>query len=358
MKPFDQDETFRRISQSYAVLGDKRQRGLPFVSDWNGAHSYVEAFLGDLAARPLSELGDLAMYSFPQEDPDLHRAIGAFHRRTDGVRLAPRVLLVGGGATSMLAVLVQLLRDRGTRTVHYFAPLHYTINALFSREDIQLVRVAERMAFEHDFDLELPERRNQVLILSDPIWHVGRPVPTEVLHTIRDWQQRTGSVVIVDGTFQYLGWSYDAEASCELDPDLTLRLICPTKTLLMNGFRFSYLILPRSLYELCASARDLYVGTTSLSDQLFARTAMQVMRGPAHCAMLREVEKVFDDYAQCSRIEELITPTCGYFAFVKPAFDPVELAAMGPEHFDIRGYEGWIRINLMSPDAQRVFLDA
>jgi histidinol-phosphate/aromatic aminotransferase/cobyric acid decarboxylase-like protein len=180
-------------------------------------------------------------------------------------------------------------------------------------------------------------------------------VPAAVIRVIREWQDRTESLVVVDGTFQYLGWAYRAEQSAQLNPDLTVRLVCPTKALSLNAFRFSYLIVPRHLYAECAVAQDLYHGTTSLTDHLFARAAIDALTVAAHAPMLKEAEFAFQQLARSPRVADVVVPTGGYFAFVRPTFDIGELAAMGPEHFDMSGFDGWVRVNLMNPQARRVF---
>lgn len=350
------NEVFRRISEAYRVLAERRARGLTFVSDWNGSHPYVERFVGALADRPLVELGELTRYAFPQEDAELHQEINRFHIRADGGGLRPSVLLIGGGATSMLAVVVQMLRATGRTRAHVLAPLHYTLTALLDREGIESVLLTPKQAFEADFDLELPAGSDHVLILSDPVWQVGRPVPVAVIESIRQWQERTGSLVIVDGTFQYLGWDYRSEASAKLHPELTVRLVCPTKALSLNAFRFSYLIMPKSLYLECATAHDLYHGTSSLADHLFARAAVRALTDAAHTPLLEDARTSFARLRGSARVAEVVEPTCGYFAFVRPDLDLNKIAAMGPDHFGMTGYHGWVRVNLLSPDAREVFL--
>jgi hypothetical protein len=46
-----------------------------------------------------------------------------------------------------------------------------------------------------------------------------------MLDEIAKWQARTGSTVLVDGSFQYMPWNKAvSEASVRLDPSTTIRL--------------------------------------------------------------------------------------------------------------------------------------
>lgn len=351
-------QIYTDIAQMYYELAVQRSRGLPFISDWNGAHPYIDEFVGDLATRPLALLGRLNEYAEIQQDVALITAIADFHERADGTPLRGRRLLVGGGATSMLALVVQLLREERRSTVLYLAPLHYTMLALLERENIEAVRVSSRHAFEAEFDLDLPEVANSTLVLSDPIWFAGRRVPEAVIAHIRDWQERTSSLVVVDGTFQYLGWTQRREWSARLHEDLTIRLVCPTKALCLNGFRLSYLILPEERQLACANLYDLFHGGVSMSDQLFARAAITALNADRHVPLLHDSRRAYEEMSASGWIQSAITPECGYFAFVRPNFPMSAVAAMGPAHFQLSGYEGWIRVNLLHRDLKRIMCDS
>ncbi|MBB5489818.1 hypothetical protein [Nocardiopsis metallicus] len=89
--------------------------------------------------------------------------------------------------------------------------------------------MTRRHAFEPGFDLCLPEERT-VLVPTDPVWYTGRRIPATVPETVAAWQRATGSLVFVDGTFQYMRRDGELrEDSAHLPIGQTPRIVCPAQ---------------------------------------------------------------------------------------------------------------------------------
>ncbi|HST65668.1 MAG TPA: aminotransferase class I/II-fold pyridoxal phosphate-dependent enzyme, partial [Mycobacteriales bacterium] len=306
-------------ARAYARLGLLREQGLPFPSDWNGRHPYVADYLGPLGRTTPLQLGDPSHYSSAQADADLIRAVRRFHAEADGQPLGEAKVVVGSGATQLLATVAAWLHVTGVRSVFYQPPMHYTTAGLFRQFGITPYRLGTRHLHEAGAELALPAER-AVLFLADPIWYAGRRVPARFVDRIRDWQLATGSLVVVDGTFGYLGWDSPAERCAGLVADRTVRLVCPTKSLSMHGFRFAYLLAPRSLVPALLAILDTNHGTTSLWDREFGRRAVAVLRTPErNLGLLADARERFARITAEGLVADAVPPETGYFAFVRPA---------------------------------------
>src|SRR5207253_6799495 len=95
--------------------------------------------------------------------------------------------------------------------------------------NIRLRPVSGKQAFESGAALNLPSRK-ALLLLCDPVWYAGRRVPLDKIAAIADWQKLTGSLVFVDGSFQFMQWNGTRrEHTAMLDSDLTFRRISPIR---------------------------------------------------------------------------------------------------------------------------------
>ena len=104
--------------------------------------------------------------------------------------------------------------------------------------------ISGQHAYEENFRVNLPDKKT-VLVFVDPLWFSGRRVPVAVVSDIASWQERTGSIIFVDGSFQYMPWDGNrSEATSKLDITKTIRMICPTKILAIHGYRMSYALMP------------------------------------------------------------------------------------------------------------------
>jgi aspartate/methionine/tyrosine aminotransferase len=155
--------------------------------------------------------------------------------------------------------------------------------------DIELVRLSDTALLSDDVELTLPDSQT-VLVLCDPIWICGMPLSVTHIDRIGRWQRQTGSLVLVDGTFQYAKWNQSdiGELSSRLPADLTFRVVCPTKALAIHGVRFSYMLLPSRLREEIRYPCSNLTGATGTFNDWAAVRMMEQMNSPARNTLLTE----------------------------------------------------------------------
>jgi aspartate/methionine/tyrosine aminotransferase len=323
-----------------------------FLSDWNGAHPFVADFLGPLATTPYPEWGDLSRYSEMQYDEELSGRIVEFHRLRGETAYRVGNVVPGAGSAAFLATVSIWLSERlGGEGLWYLPPLYYNLAWWLRRLGCAVRPVARGHALDAALVLDLPRQRS-VLLLTDPLWYVGRRVPASVLEQIRAWQESTGSLVFVDGTFQYLGWDDQPdELSAMLPVELTIRLVCPTKSLGLHGCRFAYLLAPGNLHADLSQLHGNLHGPASLADCAFGHRAMLVLSSePANAALLGFVRANYHRLATSGALLDHLEPETGYFVFGRPAADPGSYLAMSQEFYELTGYPGYVRINLAKPE--------
>lgn len=331
---------------------DLRTEAFPkshFLSTWNGKHPYVQSYL--------AELGDFFTafspedYSILEDDLDLKVNLRSMHLEFGENISQETEFFLAGGATPLISALCFWIREKGDSMVHYVAPLHFTFGYAFKTAKIRPIRINPFPLFEPGAELSLPSQKS-VLILTDPIWFAGKLLSSTQMDQLKTWQENTGSYVIVDGTFQYMRWDgIYRELSSELLPHLTLRIVCPTKSLGINGFRFAYLLLPaRNLDSFALVFHHLH-GAASLSTLLFAHVAVkQLSKSERNHKMIAWTRSNFEHLRSGQWLEEYIEPEAGYFLFARTKLDLDQYAVMDQSFFELAGYPGYIRLNLMNPE--------
>lgn len=321
-----------------------------FVSDWNGEHPFTARFLGPFLTATIESLGGLSRYSHLEEDYALQEEIQHLHstRYGEPTRDA-RCYVPGTGAASFLTTLLFRARQLGIDRLAYLPPVYNSAVYLIKEMGFQVRRAADDVDFAHP-SLDLPETRC-VLWLTDPVWFAGRRVRQETIDEIAAWQRRTGSLVFVDGTFQYLHWGPDrTERSIALDPDRTYRLVCPTKALALHGFRFAYLITPAHAAGTVIELHSRLHGAAGIADRTFAHQAIRALR-EGNDPLTEYAEERYRQLIDVGALTEWITPESGFFVFGHPAAPPHTFHGMGPECFGVRGRAGQIRVNVLSDRA-------
>ncbi|WP_190109255.1 aminotransferase class I/II-fold pyridoxal phosphate-dependent enzyme [Streptomyces cinnamoneus] len=334
------------------IEAERQQPGARvFLSDYNGGHPHVGRYLGPLAHTAPCHLADITRYAGLDEDLDLRSKIAAMHERYDGVAYGERNVVPAGGSSSVLGTFVTWLAVNGHRRIHYVAPVYYKLAYLLRAFGIEPVPVASGHAYQPEFDLSLPEEPT-VLVLTDPVWYAGRRVPTAVLDAIAAWQQATGSLVFVDGTFQYMPWDgRPGEASARLPAEHTLRMVCPTKYLSVHGYRCAHLLVPAALRQELADLHINLHGDVAVSDRLFAHHAADLMILHGNADLVRHIR---DNYARLTASGALAawTPVeTGFFLFGRPRVPHRWFLALDERHFELDGHPGYVRINLLNPTA-------
>lgn len=324
-----------------------------FVSDWNGENPFVRQFLDDFADVTISRLGDLEKYSRMDSDSDLAAAVADLHvQRYGEPSVTPTRCVLGAGATGFLTTLLMYQYLNGARELAYLPPIHSGATWWIRKLGFVVRRVATDVDFSPRGELTLPENRC-VLWLTDPVWFAGVPIRMETLEAIAAWQRRTGSTIIVDGTFQYMSWDgAGSEATERLDPDLTFRLVCPTKALSLHGFRFAYAIVPEQHSAPFAELHGRLHGPAGLPDRRFAHRAVTTLRsGEGALPLLHLARGSYRELISRRAVTAAVEPKGGYFLFGCPAVARERFMGMDINCFGGTGYPGFVRINLLNKAA-------
>jgi histidinol-phosphate/aromatic aminotransferase/cobyric acid decarboxylase-like protein len=326
-----------------------------FISDWNGEHPFVPSFLDGFASRTVASLGSLTRYSHLEEDTALEDKLRRLHRDRYAEPGAGEVgYLPGAGSASFLTTMLFRSKQLGFDRLCYLPPVYNSAIYLIQEMGFAVRKGARDVDFAEDPGLDLPDARC-VLWFTDPVWFAGRPVRQETVDEIARWQRRTGSMVLVDGTFQYQRWDGARfERSSGLDPRLTYRLVCPTKALAIHGFRFAYLIVPRAELPAVTELHSRLHGAAGVADRAFAHRAVATLDSDTGNRQLIDYARHrYEALIAAGGLREWLEPASGYFVFGKPATTPETVRGMGPECFEVRGHPGYLRVNLLSDRAVR-----
>jgi aspartate/methionine/tyrosine aminotransferase len=325
-----------------------------FVSEWNCDHPFVDEFLGPMLAGILPEV-KRGEYIYLDERPGITQAAVEFHQKRESLKLSRKNVLAGAGSSSLLAAFVLWLINQGVRQVHYLPPIYHTLHFFFQLLGIEAIPVSRKHAFQPNFDMRLPERSG-ILFLSDPIWYAGKRLPREMATAIGLWQERTGSLVFVDGSFQYLSWNKGSlEETASLNQELTFRLVCPTKALAVHSYRFSYLLHPSRFHSDLTFLYENLVGSVAGVNLAFGIRALQLLATERSNHPLAEfLRETFEKLCMLGVLRTEIRPDCGYYVFAVPLKPVPNQVAMGQEYFELAGYPDHVRVNLMA--AHRIYL--
>lgn len=319
-----------------------------FLFGWQCENPFAESMLE--ATRQRENNIDHIKYVYVEDDENLAIDIRKLHDSLDG--LSPEgIFCAPGGAVSILFTFSAFLHNMGIREVYYIPPLYYTMYFAFKLFGIRVRAVSGLHAIEPGFSMNLP-KKDTILILTDPVWYAGCVVPETIVEAVIDWQRRTGSLVFVDGSFQYMRWNRETiEASSRLAPNRTFRLICPTKLLGIHGYRFAYTLLPEETRPRFTTAYTNIYGSTSAANWAFAHEAVAAVKSRAitNCLVNRAEARHKGMRAQ-GKIASVFQPECGYFTFEQINVSmPKEHLMMTGEYFDQPRYPGYSRLNLLSP---------
>lgn len=322
-----------------------------FISDWNGTHPFLHRYLGDLAIRNTDPSLNQS-YSFYDADAKLVDRILGLHRVSEHVEYSPTNVVAGDGSSALMATVWLAAKAWGHAEISYVPPMYYTAPSLLRILGVKCRPVSAEHAFEPDFSMRLP-KDGGFLYVADPTWYAGKRVPRDVIRAIREWQLTTGGLAFVDGSFQFMQWTGERkEWSSELEQDQTIRLVCPTKALSVHGFRFAYLLVPCRLRPELNRIYEAMHGATSRPNIAFAHRALEVLATPEGNRAM--IDHIVDQYArllEAGAIRDHVEPECGYFMFGEPVKELHEYLAMGPDYFEQRRYQRYVRINLLNSTA-------
>lgn len=318
-----------------------------FLFGWQCENPFAESLIARTEER--SKKLNRVQYSYLEEDAELVDKIRRAHQSLDGVM--PADAFCGGGATALLVTFAAHLRAEKIEEVYFVPPIYFSLHFAMRLFGIRARQVSRRHAFEPSFTMNLPEKRT-FLLLTDPIWYAGVPVPQHVLDEIAEWQGRTGSTVLIDGSFQYMPWNKTvSEATAQLDPSRTIRLISPSKSLCIAGYRFAYFLAPNSLRNKISRTYTNIYASASADTIAFGHEAIRAMETRELTNKLIDVIRRRHHRLRAEgKTESTLSAACGYFVFEKLNCDlPPKYVRMGGEFFDQASYPGYTRINLLSP---------
>jgi aspartate/methionine/tyrosine aminotransferase len=340
-----------RLHRELDVVSRSR-RGARFLSGWQTTHPFVKEYLPS----PREQVDVADRYSFLSDSEPLCAAIRDFHRANDAVDYRLDSIFVAPGSSPLLTAFFLALREMGIEDVCHAAPLYYTCHYIAQCLGFPLTQVAGGLLHDPDATLDLPDRRT-ALLLSDPIWVCGTTVHERHLRRIHDWQDSTGSVVLVDGTFQYTKWHGDrTELSAFLHRDRTFRIVCPTKSLAVHGVRFAYMLLPPQHRESIRYACSNVTGATGLANEHHALRLMSVLNSPdANQGLIEHIKTTHEKLvANGTLLAEAATPHASYYTFAKLPDDVLrDAVVMDQRYFGIQGHEGHVRVNLLCEEWTR-----
>lgn len=326
----------------------RRLQGRDFLSGWQTTHPYASGYLPPdrryAAASPEA-------YTFLSDSARLVEAVREFHLKTDGVEYPADAVYVSVGSSPLLSAFFLRLREKGIDTVCFVPPIYYSCYYFAQCLGVNLRRIGTVPLYRADADLRLPATRS-LLVISDPIWVFGVNVRPDIIDEIRAWQDRTGSEVLVDGTFQYTRWGEGAcgEASAGLHPERTFRIVCPTKSLAVHGVRFAYMLLPPDERESIRYPAANLTGATGTANELDALRLMAVLNSPdSNRELCRFIERRHRAlHAHGVIVAEAVAPEAGYFTFARLDEKVAGTAVlMDQRYFGLEGFDGYVRVNLL-----------
>jgi len=341
----DLNEYYRKLAFELDD-GDKGN----FLSGWQCDNPFV-ASLFDAVTRRRAGI-DFAKYIYFDADEDLVQAVLSFHRNVDGV--APEAVLSGAGASPLMFSFITLLSKLQIRRAYYIPPVYHTVPVALARYGIEFLAAAKGQPFDHDFELNLPEA-SSVLFLTDPVWFAGVSVPSPIIRAVAEWQQRTGSIVFVDGSLQYLPWNGALlEETSKLTPSLTYRLVSPSKQLAIHGYRFAYLLLPEKTHPDLTWIYSNICGPASAESVAFAHEAMSaIVEGQIPSQLTQLAASRCRSLTQQKIIEPDPKPDRAFSVFAKVNCAlPTGYQVMDGRYFDQERPSACIKVNLLSPSIQ------
>lgn len=330
----------------------RNRGGRLFISDSYCEHPFVRDVLPGVELARASD-ADLLAYCFHNDRADIFQSIRRFHEIRDKRIYDREHVYVAAGLTSLISAQMLMLRRRGVGRLYYTRPAYYTYYFLADLLDIEMVPLNEDLLDDASARLDLPDEPEATLLVTDPIWHLGRRIDAHHWEEVRTWQAATRALIFVDGAFQYLNWRDRGatEPSANLEPELTIRSLCPTKTVAVHGPRFAYSLLPAAMWEDLRYCYAASAGSSSVFDHLSAMAIMRYLTDePSNAQLLELMQRRFERLIQVGAFTTPVQPSVSYFCFVRPAVPAKRLLTMDQTFFDSAGYDGLVRFNLLLPE--------
>jgi len=341
--------TTREILQLHEDLEVKfgDGNGGDFLFGWQSINPFADDLLA--AVKHRKEEIDYTKYSYMESDAALSADILDLHAAIDGAKSEAAFCAASGGATVLFAFSYWLARN-DIKEVFYIPPIYFTLLNGLRQFGIRARALGGYHSFEKEFQLDLPSKKT-VLVLADPVWYAGIPVPKDIIDQVATWQEATGSLVFVDGSFQYMRWDHKVcEPTAKLNPSNTVRLISPTKSLVIHGYRFAYALVPSRIKPILSNCYTNIAGSSSADNVAFAYEAIRAMRDRKLTEQL--IARAAGRHASLrskGTLESPLHPQAGYFVFEKINVPlPDDGLRMDGRYFGQPRFPGHARMNLLS----------
>lgn len=341
--------TTREILQLHEDLEVKfgDGNGGDFLFGWQSINPYADGLLAAVKRR--AEEIDYTKYSYMESDSVLVGELADLHTSLDGIKPDAVFCAASGGASILFAFAYWLARN-DIKEIYYVPPIYFTLLNGLRQFGIRARALTAYHCFEREFRLILPQKKT-VLILADPVWYAGIPVPKDVIDQVASWQEMTGSLVFVDGSFQYMRWDHRVwEPTAKFNKSHTIRLISPTKSLVVHGYRFAYALLPSTIKPIFSNCYTNIAGSSSADNAAFAHEAIGAMRERKLTEQL--IARASSRHAKLRDlgiIESRLRPEAGYFVFEKINVSlPEDNLRMDGRYFGQPRFPQHARMNLLS----------
>ena len=234
--------------------------GLPNLAAFPTA-AWVTALRRALLAAPTDALG----YGDPRGRPELREALAGYLARVRGVATSPNRIVVCSGFTQALALLTQVLQDRGATTVAmegYGQPSHRAVVA-------QRGLVTRSLAVDqHGARIDDLDQDEAVVLTPAHQFPLGPPLSPARRVAAVAWATATGGLIVeddYDGEFRYD--RHPVGAIQPLAPDRVAYVGTASKTL-APGVRLGWLVAPAGWLDDLVAAKAINDGQSSSLDQL------------------------------------------------------------------------------------------
>ena len=341
-----------RHAELEETLGDGD--GGNFISGWQCLNPWHDSIRNEIDV-DRHKLSD-SEYLYADRFPSIEQSFTDFHSTRDVTR--PERIIFGSGSTALLLLAASWISLQGFEEVFYVAPMYFTLHSALTVLGIRPRPINGLHPYEESFSINLPPSR-AVLILTDPIWYSGTVVSAGVIKQIREWQLATGSLVLVDGSFQYMAWSHaDVEPTASLSPALTLRIICPSKQLVMHGYRASYALVPNRHYrELLTLHSHLFGSLSTDTIAFFLAAGRRLLVESFRSDLMSFASDRHSRLRARGVISAPWRPSTGYFCFEKILDANVNTLVMDGSYFEQPRFPGFARVNLLSPQIGQLYRD-
>jgi len=189
------------------------------------------------------------------------------------------VLPLASATTALYCLLATLKLTRNVKRILLFFPAYIALMSMCKTLKISLSFVQLDIWTENgemDIYSVLPDDIDNydAIILTDPVYSAGVPIPSSLIIAANEWSIRTGGWVVYDMSFKGMPWN--DEQTLVVKPSIysTSANVCwvwaPSKVLFINGCKLALLFAPANIIPDIDKFADKHVGNiTAFQAMLF-----------------------------------------------------------------------------------------